>query len=116
MRISDWSSDVCSSDLLASLLALVAAVSFATGALGIPDRHTWQSMLSSHEAGSDDFWLAAALRAKTAGSPVLLPPERITASCPHFAAEDEALLRGAGAAPHELATAGFPRAVAIGRA
>src|SRR3546814_17590015 len=97
MRISDGSSDVCASDL--------AAVSFATGALGIPDRHTWQSMLSSHEAGSDDFWLAAALRAKTAGSPVLLPPARITASWQTFAAEDEALLRGAGAAQTELAIA-----------
>src|SRR3546814_863538 len=99
---------------LASLLALVAAVSFATGALGIPDRHTWQSMLSSHEAGSDDFWLAAALRAKTAGSPVLLPPERITASWQTFAAEDEALLRGAGAAQTELAIAGLPDAVVGG--
>src|SRR3546814_15732544 len=67
-------------------------------------------MLSSHEAGSDDFWLAAALRAKTAGSPVLLPPERITASWQTFAAADEALLRGAGAAQTELAIAGLPDA------
>src|SRR3546814_7240219 len=71
-------------------------------------------MLSSHEAGSDDFWLAAALRAKTAGSPVLLPPERITASWQTFAAEDEALLRGAGAAQTELAIAGLPDAVVGG--
>src|SRR3546814_18421572 len=54
---------------LASLLALVAAVSFATGAPGIPERHTWHSMLSRHAAGSDDFWPAAAPRATPAGRP-----------------------------------------------
>jgi glycosyltransferase Alg8 len=94
---------------VASLLALLAAVSFATGALGVPDRHTWRSLLSSHEASTDDFWLAAALRTRTAGSPVLLPPEHIVARWQTFErAEKEVLLRGAGAERTVLRIAGLP--------
>jgi len=98
---------------LASLLALVAAVSFATGALGVPDRHTWQSMLSGREAGTDDFWLAAALRTRTAGSPVLLPPERVDARWRTFAQAEEVLLRGAGPDDTVLRIAGLPGAAAV---
>jgi glycosyltransferase Alg8 len=98
---------------LASLLALVAAVSFATGALGVPDRHTWQSMLSGREAGTDDFWLAAALRTRTAGSPVLLPPERVDARWRTFAQAEEVLLRGAGPDDTVLRIAGLPGSAAV---
>jgi hypothetical protein len=98
----------------ASLLALVTAVCFATGALGVPDRHTWQSMLSSREAGTDDFWLAAALRARTVGSPVLLPPEHIVVRWQTFAQADEVLLRGAGAEETVLHIAGLPATAVAG--
>lgn len=101
---------------VASLLALVAAVSFATGALGVPDRHTWHSLLSSREASTDDFWLAAALRTRTAGSPVLLPPERIVARWQTFErAADGVLLRGAGEERTVLRILGLRSEVAGGQ-
>ncbi|HEY9549978.1 MAG TPA: glycosyltransferase, partial [Kiloniellaceae bacterium] len=98
---------------VASLLALVAAVSFATGALGVPDRHTWQSMLAGREAASADFWLAAALRTRTAGSPVLLPPERIVTRWQTLASVEDVLLRGAGAGKTVLRIVGLPRAARV---
>lgn len=93
---------------LASILALVAAVNFATGALGFPDLRILQSVASAGEAASDDFWLAAALERRTAGSPVLLPPERIIVRWQTFANGEEILLRGAGVERTELRLVGFP--------
>src|SRR3546814_14703758 len=63
---------------LASLLALAAAVSFAPGALGIPDRHTWQSLSSTQDARSAAFLLAAALLTKTALTRALAAPDTTT--------------------------------------
>lgn len=93
---------------IASLLALVAAVNFATGALGIPDRHTWQSMLASKELRSGDFWLSAAIRGRTAGSPILLPAEYISAEWSTLEGQMNVQLRGGGVEATELALAGLP--------
>ena len=92
---------------IASVLALVAAVNFATGALGFPDHQTWRAMLVDGEAGSDDFWLAAAVKRQTVGSPTLLPPERITANWEVFDGGEEIRLRGAGIGRTELHLVGF---------
>jgi glycosyltransferase Alg8 len=97
----------------ASITALVAAVTFATGALGIPDHHTWQSMLAGEQSRSDDYWIAAALRHRTDDSPVLLPPEEIFASWRTFAAAGDATLRGSGADRTLLRLAGLPASTAL---
>jgi len=93
---------------LASLLALVAAVNFATGALAFPDLRVWQSTARAGEAASDDFWLAAALERRTVGSPILLPPEQITARWQTFDNGEDILMRGAGADRTQLRLVGFP--------
>jgi glycosyltransferase Alg8 len=93
---------------LASLLALVAAVNFATGALAFPDLRIWQSTASAGEAASDDFWLTAALDRRTVGSPILLPPERITARWQTFASGEEVRIRGAGPERTQLRILGIP--------
>ena len=98
---------------VASLLALVAVVSFATGALGIPDRHTWQSMLVGREPLSDDYWLSASLRARTEGAPVLLPPEGIAARWQTFDTAGEVLLRGGGPESTLLKIVGLPRSAEL---
>ena len=96
---------------LASLLALVAGVNFATGALAFPDRSPWWLMLSESEAGPDDFWIDAALKHSTIGSPILLPGEQITAHWSTFDNGKKILLQGAGAKETELRIADLPDAM-----
>src|SRR3546814_1319233 len=70
-------------------------------------------MLAGHEAASADFWLAAALRTRTAGSPVLLPPERIVTRWQTFASVENVLLRGAGAENTVLRIVDLPRTARV---
>jgi len=94
----------------ASVLGLVTAVCFATGALGFPDRHTWQSILAGEADRSDDFWIAAAVRNRFAGSPILLPPEEIDLSWGTLRDESSIALRGSGTAATRLELRGLPPA------
>ena len=81
---------------MASVLGLVTAVCFATGALSFPDRHTWQSMLAGEEYRSDDFWVAAALRRSTTSSPILLPAEELDLRWTTLSNHSAIELRGSG--------------------
>jgi glycosyltransferase Alg8 len=95
---------------IASLSALVAIVAFSTGALGFPDRHSWQTIWAGNAAGSDDFWLAASLKHTPQGMPVLLPPEPIEAHWRVFDTGKDVHVRGAGADRTELRLAGLSAA------
>src|SRR3546814_14463064 len=70
-------------------------------------------MLVGREAASADFWLAAALRTRTAGSPVLLPPERIVTRWQTLASVENVLLRGAGAGKTVLRIVDLPRTARV---
>jgi glycosyltransferase Alg8 len=90
----------------ASVAALVAMVTFTTGALRFPDRHSWQSILAPHAPRSDDYWLTASLKVTPPGAPVLLPAETIDASWQTFEHAGAVHLRGAGADRTALRIAG----------
>src|SRR3546814_16241640 len=75
MRISDWSSDVCSSDLDADRLALVSA---KTGFLGGMVFCNWDQDAEDFEAylGEFGWYLRAALERTNRGLEVIGPPQR----------------------------------------
>lgn len=93
---------------VASVTGLIAAVCFATGALAIPDRHTWQSLLAGSESRSDDFWISAALENRTDNSPVLLPREEILVRWRNLENQGNLQLRGGGPQETELTLIGLP--------
>jgi glycosyltransferase Alg8 len=90
----------------ASVAGLVAVITFATGALHFPDRHSWQSILAPHTPRSDDYWLTASLKVTPPGAPVLLPAETINARWQTFEHAGAVHLRGAGADRTVLRIAG----------
>lgn len=98
---------------MASVLSLLAVVSFATGAFSFPENAFWQSILKSPETSSDDYWLAAALDASPEGAPVLLPPETITANWRTLDSAGTVHLRGAGVDQTVLSLVGISGLVAL---
>jgi glycosyltransferase Alg8 len=100
---------------MAAIMAIVAAICFSTGTLGLPDRHSWQSIVAGKRPQTGDYWLNASIKATPEGSPVFLPPEHVVAQWQTLDRASSIYFHGAGPDRTELRIIQVPAAISLAR-